>query len=316
MPIIEMKQSLGSFDVTVPDPRTGVQNVQVVQKRINLKEGTFQRNMLQMDLYFDDFPQEISQGRARPYEGVIEFYVTPTPLILTTQTVQLCKSAGPLASENNILFKATITPTATAATRFPQDFLATNANFPFFHDQLYLTAVFLGPSEQDADLVVRFGLTMYMSYNEKKVSSVRAAMGVISERFEMMIAQVRRNGRILLNPTELAGETMPNYLWGGIRPEYMVSGSTLSQFFLRKDGQEPEPMQSANTLRAFARSARTMVSNPDPFGRVSVPQGPIPDWFTEFLPKGVEAGAVRPQFPPRVTQDNPTLPGLGNILMV
>ena len=35
-----------------------------------------------------------------------------------------------------------------------------------------------------------------------------------------------------------------------------------------------------------------------------------------FLPKGVEAGAVRDQYPPRVTQDNPAIAGLGNILMV
>ena len=89
-----MKQSLGSFDVTVPDPRGGSPAVQVVQKRINLKEGTFQRNMLQMDLYFDDFPQEISQGRARPYEGVIEFYVTPTPLILTNLKSKLNYLSG------------------------------------------------------------------------------------------------------------------------------------------------------------------------------------------------------------------------------
>ncbi|GAG82862.1 unnamed protein product, partial [marine sediment metagenome] len=142
------------------------------------------------------------------------------------------------------------------------------------------------------------------------------ALGVISERFEMMIAQVRRNGRVLNNPTELAGQTMPNYLWGGIRRELMVSGSTLSQFFLRKDGQEAEPMQTSTSLRQFAFLARQMRTNPDAFGTGASAEGPIPDWFRLFLPKGVESGPVRPQMPPRVTQDNPALPGLGNILMV
>ena len=318
MPVIEMKESLGSLDVTVPFDDVNAENIAIVQKRINLKEGTWQRNMLQMDLFFDDFPQQLVPGDLEPtdFNGVIEFYVTPTPLILTNQTVQLTKKAGPLASENNVLFKAVLRERAREASRFPQDFLATNANFPFFHDQLYLTMVFHGSQTQTSDVVVRFALTMYMSYNEKKVSAIRSAMGVISERFDMMIAQVRRNGRILVNPLNLQGDIIPAYQWGGIRPELMVSGTTLSQWFLRKDGQEAERTQTANSLRQFAKASRQMVANPDAFGTAVTPQGPIPDWFTEFLPKGVEAGAIRQQFPPKVTQDDPALPGLGNILMV
>jgi hypothetical protein len=59
-----------------------------------------------------------------------------------------------------------------------------------------------------------------------------------------------------------------------------------------------------------------MVPNPDAFGTPNTAQGNVPDWFSTMLPLGVEAGPVRPQFPPRVTQDDPALPGLGNILMV
>ena len=75
-------------------------------------------------------------------------------------------------------------------------------------------------------------------------------------------------------------------------------------------------MQTAGSLRQFARDAREMVPNPDAFGTAVTPNGPVPDWFASFLPKGITAGAVRSNFPPRVTQDNPALPGLGNILMV
>ena len=310
-----MKESLGSFDVVVPYDRNNAENVAVVQKRINLKEGTWQRNMLQMDLFFDDFPQVLGGLEPDNFLGVIEFYVTPTPLILTNQTVRLTKKAGPLASENNVLFKAVIDQ-FQKVTRFPQDFLATNANFPFFHDQLYLTMVLHGSQRQYADVTVRFALTMYMSYNEKKVSAIRSALGVISERFEMMIALIRRNGRVLLNPKNLQGSTMPAYQWGGIRPEYMVTAQNITQYFLNLDSQQPEEMQNTSQLRTFAQLARTMVSNPDAFGKFSSSVGGIPDWFTEMLPMGVEAGAVRPQMPPRVTQDNPALPGLGNILTV
>ena len=57
MPVIEMRENIGSIDVRMD---TFQDSVQVVQKRINLKEGSFQRNMLQMDLFFDDFPRIVT----------------------------------------------------------------------------------------------------------------------------------------------------------------------------------------------------------------------------------------------------------------
>lgn len=322
MPVIEMRESLGSIDVEFADNQS---LIQVVQKRINLKEGSFQRNMLQMDLFFDDFPNVIGGDFPTRFPGYIEFFLTPTPLILTSESLQLTPRRGPDASNNNILYKAIITsqqsqddfPIVPQITRFPQDFLATNANFPFFHDQLYLTMVFHGEDIDVYPLNVRFAASMYMSYNEKKIKESRAAMGVIAERFEMMIALQMSNGRSLQNVTNLQGNTIPSYQWGGIRPELMVSGTTLSQYFLKRDGQEAEDMLTPQSLRTFARLARRMVPNPKAFGTPNFgPVGNIPDWFRSMIPKGAVAGAVREQFPPRVTQDNPALPGLGNILMV
>lgn len=324
MPVIEMRENIGSIDVLM---ETSNDSVQVVQKRINLKEGTFQRNMLQMDLFFDDFPHILGKPFAQPFAGYIEFFLSPTPIILTTESLQLTPRRGPNASNDNILYKAIIstinydagsTPLVPQITRFPQDFLATNANFPFFHDQLYLTMVFHADQSGIAEfpLNIRFSASLYMSYNEKKVKASRSAMGVIAERFNMMIALNESNGRVLRHPLDLQGDTIPAYQWGGIRPEYMVSGSSLSQYWLKRDGQESEKMQTAGSLRQFAKDARQMVPNPDAFGTAVTPNGPVPDWFATILPKGVEAGPVRSQFPPRVTQDNPALPGLGNILMV
>lgn len=317
-----MRQSLGNIDVRIENDQS---RLQVVQKRINLKEGSWQRNMLQMDLFFDDFPHIIGGTFARRFSGYIEFFVTPTPLILTRESLQLTPRRGPNASNNNVLFKAVITsqqnnnqPIIPQVEKFPQDFLATNANFPFFHDQLYLTMVFHGDDLEGTTYPynVRFSASMYMSYNEKKVKATRSAMGVIAERFEVMIAQNVSSGRVLRNPTDLQGDTIPAYQWGGIRPEFMVSGTSLSQYWLKRDGQEPERMQTPGSLRLFAKRARQMVPNPDAFGTAVTPEGSVPDWFATILPKGVEAGPVRPQFPPRVTQDDPALPGLGNILMV
>jgi hypothetical protein len=309
MPVIEMRESLGSTDVEL---KSG-EKVAVIQKRINLKPGSHQRNMLQMDLFFDDYPQQLGGDGPDNFDGIIEFFVTPTPIILMDETVRLAPNAGPLASNQLVLFKAILE--GSQVTRFPQDFLATNANFPFFHDQLYITMVF-HRYKDDKDAFVRFAASFYMSYSEKKIPAFRAAMGVISERFASMLAKAQTNGRTLQNVTDLAGSFIPSYNWGGIRPEYMVDGQTLTQFFLNLDSQASEQMQGTGTLRVFAAQAREMVSNPDAFGSVGGSQGSIPDWFVSILPKGVEAGAVRAQFPPRVTQDNPGAAGLGNILMV
>lgn len=316
-----MRENLGSIDVTIENDQD---RVQVVQKRINLKEGSWQRNMLQMDLFFDDFPHILGKDFPRAFPGYIEFFLTPTPLILTNESLQLTPKRGPVAANDNVLYKAIVTtqadepaPLVPQITRFPQDFLATNANFPFFHDQLYLTMVFHADDvNQDYPVITRFSASLYMSYNEKKVKASRSAMGVIAERFNMMIALQESNGRVLQNPLNLQGDTIPSYQWGGIRPELMVSGQSLSQYWLKRDGQEPERMQTATSLRLFAKAARQMVPNPDAFGTPNTPEGNVPDWFSTILPKGVEAGPVRSQFPPRVTQDNPALPGLGNILMV
>lgn len=308
MPVIEMRESIGSQPVTL---EIG-ENTAVVQKRINLKEGNHQRNMLQMDLFFDDFPYT-SGVLPEKFSGIIEFFVSPTPIILTDMTIQGAPNAGPLASNQLVLFKAIVD--GDEVTRFPQDFLATNANFPFFHDQLFITMVF----HRDTDVaqeIVQFAASFYMSYKEKRIPAYRAAMGVISERFASMLAKAQTNGRTLQNVTNLAGSYIPSYNWGGIRPEYMVDGQTFTQFFLNLDSQASEFMQGTGTLRIFAAQARQMVSNPDAFGSIGGGAGSVPDWFVTILPKGVEAGAVRPQFPPRVTQDDPANPGLGNILMV
>ena len=308
MPIIEMRESIGSTDVILKQ----TENIAIIQKRINLKEGAFQRNMLQMDLFFDDYPQTLGLPTPQPFDGIIEFFVTPTPIILTSETVRLTPSAGPLASNQLVLFKAILE--GNQVTRFPQDFLATNANFPFFHDQLFITMVFHRVKTSD-EIGVRFAASFYMSYSEKKIPAFRAAMGVISERFASMIAKAQTNGRTLQNVTDLAGSFMPSYTWGGIRPELMVTANNISQFFLNIDSQASEDMLSIGNLNNFVFSARTMVPNPDAFGK-TLPVGGIPDWFRSIIPKGIISGAIRPQFPPRVTQDNPAAAGLGNILMV
>lgn len=322
MPIKELRESIGDIDLTMANDQ---ERVQIVQKRINLNEGSIQRNMLSMDLFFDDSPYIIGKDTAAAFDGVVEFYLTPTPLILTSESLLATPRRGMDAANTNVLFKAIITPKESGSRinplswnidRFPQDFIASNANFPFYHDQLYLTMVFHGNAEAEYPLTVRFNASLLMSYKTKKVSEITAALGVISERFNSMVAQQESMGRIMPNPLDMAGQYIPSYNWGGIRPELMVSGSTLSQFFLHLENNQPEKTLRPSEIRGYAKLARTMVPNPDAFGTTDPVVGGIPDWFRTIIPKGAVAGAVREQFPPRVSQDDPTLPGLGNVICV
>tara|TARA_Y100000592_G_scaffold36029_1_gene57156 strand:+ start:559 stop:1527 length:969 start_codon:yes stop_codon:yes gene_type:complete len=322
MPIIEMRESIGDIDVNFANDQDALQ---VVQKRINLKEGSLQRNMLSMDLFFDDPPHVIGGTTPKPFDGIVEFLLTPTPVILSKESILLKPRRSMDASNTNVLFKAIITPKdsgnfpnglAFSIDRFPQDFIASNANFPFYHDQLYLTMIFHASVDQQFPIDVRFSASMMVSYKQKQISAVRAAMGVISERFNSMIAQQESLGRVMERPANLQGQYIPSYEWGGIRPEFMVSGQNLTQYWLKQDGQQPETMQTTSSLRAIAKQARQMVPNPDAFGTPGTANGDIPDWFATMLPNGVVAGAVREQFPPRVTQDDPTQNGLGNIICV
>jgi len=322
MPIKELRESIGDIDLLMANDQ---ERVQIVQKRINLKEGSIQRNMLSMDLFFDDPPHIIGLPIPRLFDGIIEFYLTPTPLILSSETLLATPRRGMDAANTNVLFKAIITPKTQEIgvnrlfwniDRFPQDFIASNANFPFYHDQLYLTMVFHGSEEAGYPLNVRFNASLLMSYKTKKVSEITSALGVISERFNSMIAQQESMGRIMPNPLDMAGQYIPSYNWGGIRPELMVSGSTLSQFFLHLENNQPEKTLTTPEMRAYARLSRQMVPNPDAFGTTDPVVGGVPDWFRTIIPKGAVAGAVREQFPPRVTQDNPLLAGLGNVICV
>lgn len=322
MPIIELRESLGDVDLEIENDQS---RVQISQKRINLKSGNYQRNMIAMDLFFDNPPHIIGGASPAPFDGIIEFYVTPTPIILSQESLLLTPRRGLDASNTNVLFKAIITPKDSGGSpnplfynidRFPQDFIASDANFPFYHDQLYITMVFHAYDSGTYPKFIRYNASMYLSYDEKRVSAVRGAMGVISERFNSMVAVRAANGVILGRPLDTAGQTIPSYNWGGIRPEFMVSGQNLTTYWLKQDGQEPETMQTTSSLRTSAKQARQMVANPDAFGTPNTAIGNIPDWFAEMLPMGITAGAVREQFPPRVTQDNPSALGLGNIIMV
>lgn len=317
MPIIEVRESLTN-DIVFPNDQ---ERVQVVTQKINLKSG-MQRNMLQMDYFFDHLPCQIGTVPIQTFDGIIELIVTPTPLILTSMGVDGQPRATPNASSDNVLFKAIIGGPDRSAPlqgvpylerQFPQSFLATQANFPFYHPHVYINLVFHLADQPTYPYISRSRLSFYMSFAEKKISSLKYGLGLIREFSISQVERVTANGRLLQSPLALAGQYSPMYTWGGARPELMISGQALTQYFLSQSGQEAETMNTSGQLRTFAAQSRTMVANPDAFGDAAAG---IPYWIRDFLPMGVISGAIRPQRPPRVTQDDPLLPGLGNVIMV
>jgi len=317
MPIIEVRESLTN-DLIFENFQD---SVKVVSQKVNLKSG-MQRNMLQMDYFFDHLPSQIGVTPLQTFDGVIELIVTPTPLILTSMGVDGEPRATPNAASDNVLFKAVISgpanPTALQGfpqveRQFPQSFLATQANFPFYHPHVYINLVFHLAKQPSYPYVSRSRVSFYMSFAEKKISALKYGLGLIREFSISQVERVTANGRLLSNPLNLAGQYSPLYTWGGARPEIMISGQALTQYFLSQSGQEAETMNTSAQLRTFAAQSRTMVPNPEAFGDAAAG---MPYWIRDLLPLGVISGAIRSQRPPRVTQDDPTLPGLGNVVCV
>lgn len=319
MPIIEVRENLTS-DLIFENNQD---LIKVVSQKINLKSG-MQRNMLKMDLFWDHLPSQIGVDPVDTFDGVIEFIVTPTPLILTNMTVDGLSNATPNASNENVLYKAIINtperPTDVQAgilisREFPNDFLATESNFPFFHPHVYVNLVFhLADGPQSTyPYISRSRCSFYMSFAEKRISKIKYGIGLLREFAQSQTMQIDAQGRSLQNVFDLAGQYSPLYTWGGARPEIMISGQALTQYFVNQSGQEAETMNTAGQLRVFAGQSRTMVPNPDAFGDAAAG---IPYWIREFLPLGVITGAIRPQRPPRVTQDDPLVAGLGNVICV
>ena len=133
-------------------------------------------------------------------------------------------------------------------------------------------------------------------------------MGVIREDHIAQVAAVMSNGRSI-NPARNVGQSFPLWRYGGVRPELMISGASLVNFFNRTSSQEESQTATTTELRGFAMAARKMVPNLEAFGTVALAgTGGIPSWIRLELFKGVESGAIRKQWPPIKHADN------GNVL--
>jgi len=302
MPIHEIRESIEMNTIN------SINGFAILQKEINLKEN-MSHKMLQCDVFFDN-PEPAFSVDAY----VMEVLVTPTPIIYTDMAINIGNAyqfdnRAPSASQENILFKQVITDDGRGArtvTEFPNRFISARPTFTWYMPKLYLTVLIHSGADPDG-IFSNTAITMYCAVESKKVSLVTYGMGVIREDHIAQVAGVMANGRFIV-PSRNVGQAYPMWKYGGVRPELMISGSSLANFFNRTDSQEPGSTNTTTTLRRMAKEARQMQPNIEAFGTAVTLEGAIPDWVRMDLFKGVESGPIREQWPPIKHADN------GNVL--
>lgn len=297
MPIHEIRESIEFTNLTLDSDGFGI-----VQKEINLKENVSHK-MIQCDAFLDN-PFFITTGD----NVIMELLVTPHPVIYTDMFIATYQNRAPSASLDTVLFKQTIqqqnsTPpntTAATITEFPNQFINARPTFTWYTPKLYLTLLVHG--ERDVQ-VANFALTVYCAVEHKNASIVTYGMGLMKEYSVAQIAAVVSNGRFI-PPARNAGQIFPMWKHGGIRPELMMKSDAFAEFFYNTSSTDSEKTVDPTNLRIFAKLGRQMVPNPDAFGTPGTVKGDIPDWITFALPEGIEAGAIRDQWPPIKHADN------------
>ena len=303
MPIHEIRESIEMGVVDLDTNGFGI-----LQKQINLRDN-MSHKMLQCDIFLDN-PLPAWSGDAY----VMEILVSSTPIIYTDMPINIgtayaYDNRAPSASNENILFKQIITDDGgkyRTVQEFPNRFISARPTFTWYMPKLYLTVLFHSGSDPD----IKFynpAITMYCAVESKKVSLVTYGMGVIREDHIAQVGAVMRNGRFI-PPARNVGQSYPMWKYGGVRPELMISGSNLANFFVNTDSQEPQNTNTPARLRRMARDAREMVPNLEAFGKPNTADGAIPSWVRLELFKGVESGPIREQWPPIKHADN------GNVL--
>jgi len=289
MPIHEIRESIEQDTITCDS-----NGLAIVQKAINLKPN-MSHKMLQCDVFLDN---PIIIGSA-----FFELLVTPTPVIYTDMVIGGLPSRAPSAAVETVLFKQTWASDQSYLEEFPNRFISARPTFTWYHPKLYITL--LVHSSPDA-VIADFAASVYMAVESKKVSLVTYGMGVIREDHVAQVAAVMSNGRSI-EPSRNVGQSFPMWKYGGIRPEYMMKSDAFADFFVSPSFDASKTVPTTQ-LRQFAALARQMVPNLDAFGTGGNVKGDVPDWVSFVLPKGIEAGAIRDQWPPIKHADN------GNVL--
>jgi len=282
-----------------------VDGLGIVQKQINLQSGV-RHNIVQMDIFQDAIPNTDTETPL-----VIEWFLTPYPVIYSDMNITpTYVKRGQMAGSDTVLMKAICQPQSNPdqffnIEQFPNQFLGAQPTFSFYTPALYITGLIHGSA---GALVSNIAFSFYVASDDKKASITSYGLGCIRERSVAQGISLMQQGRTI-PPARNVGQVFPMWKYGGIRPERMLRGNALADFFLPYSSTDSEKMMSTANVRIFLAGARTMQPFDTAFGSDDIVKGQIPDWVRFELGRGLVAGPIRAQGPPRKLADN------GNTLM-
>lgn len=298
MVVHEIRETLEIKKIELDDNGFGI-----IQKRINLRPN-MRHNILQLDIFQDAVPS--STGPAL----MMEFFVSPYPIIYSDMNLTpTLTSRGQMAGSDTILMKAIahkFEPNEFfTINQFPSQQIGANPSFSFYTPALYVTGFVHG---DPANVVENIAFSFYVATESKKASLVSYGLGVLRERSVAQGINLMQQGRTIL-PADNVGQIFPMWKYGGARPERMLRGNALADFFLPYASTDSEKMLNTTNIRGYLLRSRTMQPFDSAFGSLDPAKGQIPDWLRFGLNRGLVAGPIRAQQPPRKLADN------GNTLM-
>lgn len=278
----------------------------VYTKRINLKRG-YRHTMNHFDFFIDlaAFINVADSPQAKA-----EIFVSTRPVDVTTISAAPGDfNITPAAAEDYVLYKARLsvgtTDAQTVVAEFPNNFLAGNPTFSWYTPYVYISYVVY----EQQDLPDAFGrsfteMSFYMALDDKKVSGLEYSMGLMQEKYQYIVDVALASGwRIASKPDETTGQTYPALKFGGMKPERMLRGDALADFWLSYNTNQSEKTMDPTNIRTFIRQSSTMQPYDVAYGTVDVAKGDIPDWINLSANASLMS-AVRPQWPPMKKLDN------------
>lgn len=300
MPIHEIRET-----IEVPSIDLDANGFGIIQKQINLRSGQ-RHNVHHLDIFQDAIPA--TDGAPTLF---IEWFVSPFPIIysnmnLTPTLVQ----RGAMAGQDSILMKAICdryTPTDFMRIEtFPNQFLGAQPTFTFSSPMLYLTGFVHGEA---GAIVSNLAFSFYVATDSKKIGVAAYGLALIRERSVAQGMNLMQQGRTI-PATQNVGQIFPMWKYGGARPERMLRGNALADFFLPYASTDSEKMLDTANVRTYLRAARTMQGFDQPFGALDGAKGQVPDWIRFELNRGLVSGPIRANPVPLLHLDN------GNVKMV
>lgn len=286
-------------------------------RRINLEEG-FRYEMLAVDVFDDNGFMQLNNGTPDDPNAAYQLYVSPYPMQEVggdwgfAAPLSIFPGGGQAAGEPNVLYKEigvtalnSNNPAQTNKklwiTRFPNDSVAARSTTTWFTPHVYITVMFWNAPLTE----LKCNYSVYLKVNKKRTGAVSQSMGRYAEFLDSQIKKLVDTA-VLIPTDQVAGYTFPMWKYGGIRPEFMVTGRTALKYFNRAADNASQEMISRGSWQTGFQLATQMAEYDAAFGDNL---NNLPEWITLMDVGGVTAGPIRPYAPPLKFSDN------GNTLM-